>query len=160
MQIFKNIFMITQCGFVVITSSRNSYQQPTCWCSGHNSECSHGLSTNIMAIEQEAGQVLHVIELTTQDLLGPFTHQSAGSRSHVIFGTWGLARRLHQLTLQTFKGEQWVDEYHMTSKGELDRYRVIFQQCNLPHHQISADPGWVRMACEQKLSSLTHYNSM
>lgn len=50
----------------------------TCGCSGHNSERSHGLSANVVAIEQEARQVLHVIKLATQDLLGPFTHQSTG----------------------------------------------------------------------------------
>lgn len=35
-----------------------------------------------------------------------------------------------------------------------------FLQAILPHHQTSEDPGWVGMACEQKLSSLTRYNSM
>lgn len=92
----------------------------TCGRSGHNSECSHGFSTNVVAIEQEAGQVLHVVKLTTQDLLGPLTHQSTGCWSHFIFSARGLARWLHQLTLQSDRREQHVDEHYTFFKIWLD----------------------------------------
>lgn len=131
----------------------------TCGRSSHNSECSHGFSTNVVTIEQEAGQVLHVVKLTTQDLLGPLAHQSTGRRSHFVLGTRGLARRLHQLTLQPHKKTS-SGRMSMRASSESGLLYGVWLKVHSPHHQISADPGWATMACEQKLSSSARYNSM
>lgn len=167
--ILLTIMYSTQWTLQTYTNTQTTVKVPqqqiifTCGCSGHNSECSHGFSTNVVAIEQEAGQVLHVVKLTTQDLLGPLAHQTAGCRSHFVFSTRGLARRLHQLTLQSDKKTTaggWASDHCKSLTWHLLCVCFFCFQYNLPHHQISADPGWVRMACEQKLSSLTRYNSM
>lgn len=71
----------------------------TCWGSSHNSKSRHGLSADIVTVEQESCQFLHAVKLTTQNLLGPFTHQTAGSRAHLVLSAGRLTRRLQQLTL-------------------------------------------------------------
>ena len=69
--------------------------------SRHNSERRHGLGPDVVAVEQEAGQVLHMVELPGQDLLGPLTHQAASRRPHLVLGAGRLTHGLHQLTLGT-----------------------------------------------------------
>lgn len=52
-----------------------------------------------MAVDQEAGQVLHSIKLTFQDFLSPLTHQVAGCKANILLNAAQLAYRFSDITL-------------------------------------------------------------
>lgn len=52
-----------------------------------------------MTVDQEAGQVLHGIELPLQHFLSPLTHQVAGCKANVLLNAAKLADRFSDVTL-------------------------------------------------------------
>lgn len=71
----------------------------TCCSAGRDGESCQWLVADIMAVDQEAGQVLHSIKLPFQHFLSPLTHQVAGCKANILLNTAQLADTFSDVTL-------------------------------------------------------------
>ena len=71
----------------------------TCRCACHDAECGHRLVADVVAVQQEASKVLHSVERTTENLLGPFTHQTTRSVADLLLDVGDWAWRIQSFKL-------------------------------------------------------------
>ena len=66
------------------TGGQQQNLSATCGCAGHNGESCQRLVADVVAVDEEAGQILHGIKLAFQHLLGPLTHQVTGGKPNLL----------------------------------------------------------------------------
>ena len=63
---------------------------------GHDAERGNRLVADVVAVQQEAGEVFYGVERTAENFLGPLTHQATGGIAHLLLDvgdwTWRIQR--------------------------------------------------------------------
>lgn len=134
----------------------------TCCSAGRDGESCQWLVADIMAVDQEAGQVLHSIKLPFQHFLSPLTNQVAGCKANILLNTAQLADRFSDVTL-LLRGQKrgFLHFSDTTRSRKVTKIASEFQEDRfLLLLLFYGDPKWAVMACEQTVSSLDHCSSM
>lgn len=70
-----------------------------------------------MAVDEEASQILHGVELPLQHLLSPLAHQVAGRKPNILLDSTQLAHGFNDIALVLLEQERFPPHVTDTSRG-------------------------------------------